>query len=130
MNNTEFKKIVQESTSKYGFQYCKKKYYCDLDNVIIVINLQKSDFNNCYYINCGFCIKDIHYEIQYPNCNKCDITSRFVNAMNKDEYRLDKLNAEELVMSLEENIKKFIVPVNHDEISKFLNCFLSISVMT
>ena len=24
MNNTEFKKIVQESTSKYGFQYCKK----------------------------------------------------------------------------------------------------------
>ena len=123
MNDTEFKKIVQESTSKYGFQYCKKNYYCDLDNVIIVINLQKSDFNNYYYINYGFCVKDIHNEIQYPKWNECDITSRFVNAMNKDEYRLDKLNAEELVMSLEENIKKFIVPVIHDGISKLFELF-------
>ena len=24
MNNVEFKKIVQEITSKYGFKYCKK----------------------------------------------------------------------------------------------------------
>lgn len=68
--------------------------------MIIVINLQKSDFNNCYYINYGFCVKDIYNEIQYPKWNECDSISRFVDAMNKDEYRLDKLNAEELVMSL------------------------------
>ena len=29
MDNTEFKKIVQEITSKYGFMYCKKNYYCN-----------------------------------------------------------------------------------------------------
>ena len=69
--------------------------------MIIVINLQKSDFENCSYINYGFCVKDIHNEIQYPKCNECDITSRFVDELNKGEYQLDKLNSEELVMSLE-----------------------------
>ena len=34
MDNTEFKKIVQEITSKYGFMYCKKNYYCNSDKII------------------------------------------------------------------------------------------------
>ena len=51
MENTELKKIVQESTSKYGFMYCKKNYYCDLDDTIVIINLQKSNFDNSFYIN-------------------------------------------------------------------------------
>ena len=53
MNNIEFKKIVQEITSKYGFMYCKKNYYYNSDKIIVVINLQKSNFDNSYYINYG-----------------------------------------------------------------------------
>ena len=34
MDNTEFKKIVQEITSKYGFMYCKKNYYYNSDKII------------------------------------------------------------------------------------------------
>ena len=64
MDNTEFKKIVQEITSKYGFMYCKKNYYCNSDKIIVVINLQKSNFDNSYYINYGFCVKDIHNDLQ------------------------------------------------------------------
>ena len=60
MDNTEFKKIVQEITSKYGFMYCKKNYYYNSDKIIVVINLQKSNFDNSYYINYGFYVKDIH----------------------------------------------------------------------
>lgn len=41
MNNTEFKKIVQEITSKYGFMYCKKNYYYNSDKIIVVINLSE-----------------------------------------------------------------------------------------
>ena len=36
MDNTEFKKIVQEITSKYGFMYCKKNYYYNSDKIIVV----------------------------------------------------------------------------------------------
>ncbi len=30
MDNIEFKKIVQEITSKYEVMYCKKNYYCNI----------------------------------------------------------------------------------------------------
>lgn len=43
MDNTEFKKIVQEITSKYGFMYCKKNYYCYLHKIIII-------YTPCYII--------------------------------------------------------------------------------
>ena len=36
MDNTEFKKIVQEITNKYGFFYCKKNYYCYTHKIIIL----------------------------------------------------------------------------------------------
>ena len=51
MDNIEFKKIVQEITSKYEVMYCKKNYYYNSDKIIVVINLQKSNFDNSYYIN-------------------------------------------------------------------------------
>ena len=104
MDNTEFKKIVQEITSKYGFMYCKKNYYYNSDKIIVVINLQKSNFDNSYYINYGFYVKDIHNDLQYPKNNECDITGRFLNETNKGIYQLDTMNAEELVVSLEKNI--------------------------
>ncbi len=58
--------------------YCKKNYYCNSDKIIVVINLQKSNFDNSYYINYGFCVKDIHNDLQYPKNNECDITGRFL----------------------------------------------------
>ena len=97
MNNTEFKKIVQEITSKYGFMYCKKNYYYNSDKIIVVINLQKSNFDNSYYINYGFYVKDIHNDLQYPKNNECDITGRFLNETNKDKYKIDKINDDSLL---------------------------------
>lgn len=108
MDNTEFKKIVQEITSKYGFMYCKKNYYCNSDKIIVAINLQKSNFDNSYYINYGFCVKDIHNDLRYPKNNEYDITGRFLNETNKGIYQLDTMNVEELGMSLEESIPKFV----------------------
>lgn len=43
--------------------YCKKNYYCNSDKIIVVINLQKSNFDNSYYINYGFYVKDIHNDL-------------------------------------------------------------------
>ena len=123
MNNIEFKKIVQEITSKYGFMYCKKNYYYNSDKIIVVINLQKSNFDNSYYINYGFCVKDIYNDLQYPKNNECDITGRFLNETNKGIYQLDTMNAEELVVSLEKNILNFIVPVINEGISKYFELF-------
>lgn len=80
-------------------ELCQKKYM-----EFVVINLQKSNFDNSYYINYGFYVKDIHNDLQYPKNNECDITGRFLNETNKGIYQLDTMNAEELVVSLEKNI--------------------------
>lgn len=120
MNNVEFKKIVQEITSKYGFKYCNKNYYYELSDLIVVIGLQKSNYENSFYINFGFCIKEIHNEIQYPKSNECDITCRFLNETGKGIYQLDIQNREELVNSIEKNINDFIVPVINAGIKQFL----------
>ena len=71
----------------------------------------------------GFCVKDIHNDLQYPKNNECDITGRFLNETNKGIYQLDTMNAEELVMSLEKNILNFIVPVINEGISKYFELF-------
>lgn len=123
MNNTELKKIVQEITSRYGFMYCKKNYYCYAHKMIVLINLQKSNFDNSHYINYGFCVKDIHNDLQYPKINECDIIGRFSNETNKDIYQLDTMNTEELVISLEKNILNCIVPVINEGISKYFELF-------
>ena len=123
MDNTEFKKIVQGSTSKYGFMYCKKNYYCETDDVIVVVNLQKSNYSNRYYINYGFYVKEIHNELQYPRLNECDVTGRFINRTSKDAYQLDIINADELVAELEKNINNYIVPVINDGINKYFVLF-------
>lgn len=123
MDNVEFKKIVQEITGKYGFMYCKKNYYCNSDKVIVVINLQKSNFDNSYYINYGFCVNDIHDDLYYPKNNECDIAGRFFYETNKDSYQLDTMTVEELVMSLEKNILNSIVPIINEGISKYFELF-------
>ena len=123
MDNKEFKKIVQESTSKFGFKYCKKNYYFNSDKLIVVINLQKSNFDNSYYVNYGFWVKDIHNDLQYPKSNECDITGRFVNEINKDIYPLDAMNVNELAINLENNIISTIVPVINEGISKYFELF-------
>ena len=82
-----------------------------------------TELNDYYYINYGFCVKDIHNDLQYPKNNECDITGRFLNETNKGIYQLDSMNAEELVMSLEKNILNFIVPVINEGISKYFELF-------
>lgn len=123
MDNTEFKKTVQIIVSKYGFIYRKKNYYFDSGKLIIVINLQKSNFDNSYYINYGFCVKDIHKELQYPKPNECDISGRFLNEVNKDVYNLDEMNSNEIVIDLEKNIHNFIVPVINEGINRYFEMF-------
>lgn len=123
MNNIEFKKIVQEITEKYGFMYCKKNYYFETPELIIVIGLQKSNYENSYYINFGFCVKEMHNDMKYPKSNECDITCRFLNETGKGIYQLDIQNYEELVISLEKNITDFIVPVINAGIRQFFILF-------
>lgn len=100
-----FEDAVKKTTLEKGeLDRGTRNGYSISDKIIVVINLQKSNFDNSYYINYGFYVKDIHNDLQYPKNNECDITGRFLNETNKGIYQLDTMNAEELVVSLEKNI--------------------------
>jgi hypothetical protein len=123
MNSIEAKKIIQDISRKYGFEYIKKNYYCESDKTIVVISLQKSNYDNGYYINYSFYVKELHGDVRYPKSNECDITGRFLNEMNKGIYYLDMINAEELAMNIEKNITVYLVPVINEGIHKYFELF-------
>ncbi len=126
MNNTELKKVLQVSTGLIGFKYCRKNYYYKSEKLIIVINTQKSNYGDTYYVNYGFCVRDIHVNFDYPKINECDIIGRFVNETNdgtKYEFELSTINSDELMKCFEYNIKNIIEPVVHEGINKYFELF-------
>lgn len=126
MNNTEFKKILQVSTSVIGFEYCRKNYYYKSEKLIIVINTQKSNYGDSYYVNYGFCARDIHDNFDYPKINECDIIGRFVNETNdekKYEFELSTINSDKLIKCFDYNIRNIIEPVVNEGIKKYFKLF-------
>ncbi|WP_158588939.1 DUF4304 domain-containing protein [Butyrivibrio sp. XB500-5] len=126
MDNTEFKKELQKIVNDYGFIYCKKKYYYDLEKMTVLINLQKSNYENSYYVNYGFCIKDLHDGVEYPKINECDLTGRFfyeVNGEKDFKYPLDIISNDELKTNLEYNINSIIIPVINEGVNKYFELF-------
>lgn len=126
MNNEEFKKILQNSISSVGFIYCKKNYYCNVENMIAMINLQKSNYENGYYINFGFCVEEIHNDLKYPKISECDIMGRFLNVIDLkqiDIIQLDLLNKDKLEYLIKENLNSVIIPVLNNGIHEYFKIF-------
>lgn len=125
MDNKEFKKIIQNCVSEYDFVYKNKNYYHN-DKLVVVINCQKSNYENAYYINYGFWVKEIHEETKYPLVEMCDVMGRFTNIINdKEEYnfRLDTLDKNNLEENIKRNVTHLIVPVIENGIEKYFKMY-------
>lgn len=91
----------------------------------IVIDIQKSNYSNCYYINYGFCVKEIN-GVKNPNISDCDIMGRFTNYMDNQieyDFKLEKLEQEQLAISLNKNICNIITPVKESGIHKYFELY-------
>ena len=126
MDNTEFKEVLLKCTEKIGFKYCKSNYYYLNEKIIIVINAQRSAYDDSYYINYGFCIRAIHDNLDYPKISDCDIVGRFINDTNDTtefDFQLSKLTSNKLMECLNSNINDIIMPVINDGIRKYFDFF-------
>lgn len=126
MNNIEFKKILQSCVSEVGFVYCNKNYYYKTESLVAVINLQKSNYDNSYYINYGFCVRDIHDDLEYPKIYECDIRGRFIDETNtekNDNFQLYINDSDELKSIIKNNLRKTIIPVINEGIQKYFELF-------
>ena len=128
MTNAEFKKILATNLTDRGFVKNSNNFYYRSDETTIVINTQKSNNDNSFYINYGFFVNSIHQECKYPTILETDVRGRFrcENFGNiKDRYLLDQINAECLIDSINNNLSKVIFPTVNKGIREYFEIFPS-----
>ena len=126
MDNKEFKNILRIYLDKNGFIYKNKCFYKYTNDLIVVVDLQKSNYQNSFYINYAFFVKDIYNGVEYPRTNMGDIRGRFVyngSGAVLDYFSLDSLSQNEFRDSLEENINTVLKPVIEGGLIKYLEMF-------
>ncbi len=126
MNNKEFKKTIQIELENNGFNYMNKCFYYFRDDLIVVVDTQKSNFDNSFYINYAFFVKDIHSGVDYPKTSECDIRGRFVCKRVGaviDRFPLNDMSLEELQNNLADNIDSILKPVISDGLTKYFDIY-------
>jgi hypothetical protein len=68
--------IFLKSLSPLGFCSSKNNFFLDGNDVVVVINLQKSNYDKNHFLNVGIWIKAIGGENKSPAENSCHIRSR------------------------------------------------------
>lgn len=78
IDKTNFKKAVGSVLKSVGFENKGQSWYLDGDDSIVVLNLQKSDFDEKYYVNLGVWLKSLG-GVAFPSENKCHIQARLTS---------------------------------------------------
>lgn len=126
MDKKEFKKAIKEVTGEYGFKYVKKGYYYMNEELIIVIDLQKSNFSDGYYINFGFFIKEMHQDITFPATNICDVFGRLTIDYEGETYECihySKIEPCVLKEGLRKKIKAYLLPVMQEGLARYFELY-------
>lgn len=123
MDNKEFKEIFQSCMDKADFQCYRGTYYYQAETVMVAVNIQKSTYNNSYYINFGFWVKAIHDDFKYPKVHDCDIVGRFINYNSEMDFRLEGLDTNKLIQCLNSNMNNKILPVICDGVHRYIEIY-------
>lgn len=122
MEKKVFKKLLSDLLRQYGFQYIQKAYYLSNDEVVIVIETQKSHFEDSYYLNYGLLIKELNPELKYPKERKCDVRGRFVFSKNNKlvgGFNLEDGTEDELKQSVLDTMENLLIPVFKNGLSEY-----------
>lgn len=114
MTKIDFKKAVAAPFKAAGFVAKGQSFFKDSAEIAIVINLQKSDFDEKYYVNLGVWLKGIA-PAEFPSANKCHIQSRLTSIFPDQASAIDAAchlgasehQVEELVSFLEMTVVPF-----------------------
>lgn len=101
-----------------GFKKKSKTWYYDEEEVIKVVNLQKSNHSNLFYVNISVFLKGIDSGKQYPKEQECHIRTRlnssFVDLNQDYNYLFDlenlDLNKDQFKNEIKLCVKRNILP--------------------
>lgn len=125
MEKKEFKKEIRNVLATYGFEYVRKASYRRNDELIVVVDTQKSDYSNAYYINYGFLIRKLNPDVEFPKEYKCDVRGRFIFQKSGDKFtfHMEKDDITILTESLKKEIENIILPVLSDGVEKYYELY-------
>lgn len=94
IEKNDLKNAFAKTLRDAGYVKKSDSWYMPGEEAIVVVNLQKSDHGNYYYLNTGICLKALSDE-SFLKVNKCHIQIS-ANNLAIDRHSLDKgLNLEE-----------------------------------
>lgn len=137
MEKKELKTVLKDRMIKYGFEYYKNAYYFDNNELVSVVALQKSNFDNSYYLVYGFLIKAYNYDLKFPKYYVCDINGRFIfniNGKSTDNFNLEVGNVQILEESIDKTYQTILHPVLENGLSEYYKilpeCIVSATLRT
>lgn len=86
---TTFKKTIGGVLKAARFANKGQSWFLDGDDSIVVLNLQKSDFDDKYYVNLGIWLKSFG-AVAFPAENKCHIQVRLTSLFPGDAEMMER----------------------------------------
>jgi len=126
MNDKEFKETIKKYLQQEGFKYKKRNFYYSKEDLIAIVNLQKSNYVNTYYINYAFTVKNLHENVDFPDRKDWDILGRFRYYFNETiefDFQPELTTPDLLIKNLERNIEEVIQPVIREGIKRYFELY-------
>jgi hypothetical protein len=83
-------KLVKEALGapliEAGFKRKSDSWYWRNDEVILLVNLQKSQYGDQYYVNCGVALKSLG-AVEFPKEHHCHIRFRLTSVFSEEEKK-------------------------------------------
>jgi len=97
--------VVLFEENKFEVKKKGNSIYLELgNNVIFVLNLQKSQWSDCYYINLGFYLSDNDLSEKYPKAHLCQVQKRLVPDAESDKcYEIGNHEVQDEIIALFRN---------------------------
>jgi hypothetical protein len=89
IEKTKFKKLVGEVFSSSGFVKKGQSWFLRGTDATVLVNLQKSDFAEKYYVNIGIWLRALG-ECDFPKENQCQIQARLGSLFTDQVSLIDK----------------------------------------
>lgn len=126
MDKKEFKKILAFTLSEYGFVTKNNISRAETGDLIIVVSTQKSNYENSYYLNYGFLIKELSPELTNPKDNQCDVFGRLslnIEGELVTTADFEKISSEDFSSALKMSLNERIKPVLEFGLTKYFELF-------
>jgi hypothetical protein len=75
MDNASLKRVVGRALANEGFERKSGDWYLRSQDLVVVINLQKDDFSDAWFVNLGVWISDLEQK-DWPKSHVCHIQAR------------------------------------------------------